>query len=64
MHACRKDTFSGGVWNLLKRYPDWFVKGQPRTSGRYTFSIHQPWAKDSPLFKSGLLGPVRVLVVE
>ncbi|MBM3859851.1 MAG: hypothetical protein FJ395_09405 [Verrucomicrobia bacterium] len=50
--------YSTGVWILLKRLPDWFVKGEPRTSGRYTFSIHQPWTKDSPLLESGLLGPV------
>ena len=51
-------------WMLIKRLPDWFVKGQPRTSGRYTFSIHQPWTKDSPLLESGLLGPVTILVAE
>jgi hypothetical protein len=51
-------------WILIKRLPDWFEKGEPRTSGRYTFSVHQPWSKDSPLLESGLLGPVTIQRVE
>ncbi len=53
-----------GDWVLLKRLPDWFVKGEPRTSGRYTFMTHKPWTKDSPLLESGLLGPVTILKAE
>lgn len=42
------------------RLPDWILQGQPRTSGRYTFSTHRFYGKDSPLLKSGLLGPVTI----
>jgi hypothetical protein len=56
--------YSKTGWILIKRLPDWFAQGQPRTSGRYTFSIHQPWAKDSALFESGLLGPVTIRAAE
>jgi hypothetical protein len=40
------------------KWPDWLIKGQPRTSGRYTFSTFHPYKANSPLFKSGLAGPV------
>ena len=50
--------FSGGVWNLLKSYPDWFRNRQPRCSGRVSFANMRCWEKDSPLLASGLLGPV------
>ena len=46
----------------LKRFPDWFVKGQPRpSSGRYTFSTWNYFNKDSKLIPSGLIGPVRLM---
>jgi len=49
----------------LKRFPDWFVKGQPRpSSGRYTFSTWNYFNKDSRLVPSGLLGPVRLMTPE
>ena len=41
---------------LIKRLPVWFVKGQPGTSGRYTFSVHQPWTKDSFCSNRGCSG--------
>jgi len=47
--------WSGG---LLQRWPDWFLNHKPRTSGRFTFAAYKAWSKDSPLFESGLLGPV------
>ena len=40
------------------KFPEWLLKGQPRTSGRYAFSTFDPYNKDSPLLESGLLGPV------
>ena len=40
------------------KWPDWLMKGQPRTSGRYTFATFHPFKATSPLLKSGLLGPV------
>ena len=53
--------WGSGDWVLLKRLPDWFVKGEPRTSGRHTFMTQKPWTKNSPLLESGLLGPVKIL---
>jgi hypothetical protein len=43
------------------QWPDWLVKNQPRTSGRYTFTTSRFYKKDSELLKSGLIGPVRIL---
>jgi hypothetical protein len=43
------------------RWPDWLLEGKSRTSGRYTFASHRPYRKDSPLFESGLIGPVRIM---
>lgn len=43
----------------LKRFPDWFVKKEPRPSkGRFCFTTWNYFTKDSPLIPSGLLGPV------
>ena len=51
-----------GHGGYLKRFPDWFVKNQPRPSkGRYCFSTWNYFTKDSPLVSSGLLGPVRLM---
>jgi len=43
------------------KWPEWLKKGQPRTSGRFTFTTYKHYTKDSPLLPSGLLGPVRVV---
>ncbi|MDO6430753.1 glycosyl hydrolase [Flavitalea sp. BT771] len=43
------------------KWPEWLLKGQPRTSGRFTFTTYKHYTKDSPLLPSGLLGPVRIL---
>jgi len=43
------------------KWPEWLLKNQPRTSGRYTFTTAKFYKKDSPLLKSGLIGPVRLL---
>jgi hypothetical protein len=42
------------------RWPDWLLEGKPRVSGRYAFAAWRHYNKDSPLFESGLLGPVTV----
>ena len=42
-------------WMLIKRLPDWFVKEQPRTSGRYTFSIHHLGPKTVRCLNRGCL---------
>lgn len=41
-----------------RKWPEWLLEGKPRTSGRYTFSTYKHYQKDSPLLKSGLIGPV------
>ncbi|MEO8415214.1 MAG: glycosyl hydrolase [Ginsengibacter sp.] len=43
------------------KFPEWLLKGEPRTSGRYAFSTYDPYNKNSPLLASGLLGPVIIL---
>ena len=48
------DGISRGQW------PEWLKEGQPRTSGRYTFTTYRHYTKDSPLLESGLLGPVTI----
>jgi len=52
------DCEYGKEGNLL-RWPDWFLKGEPRPSpARLTFSTWKHFTKDSPLLPSGLIGPV------
>jgi hypothetical protein len=43
------------------RWPQWLINGQPRTSGRYTFTTTRQYHTDSPLLPSGLMGPVKVV---
>jgi hypothetical protein len=47
-------------FETLLEWPDWFTTGNPRPSGRYTFSSCRHYKKDSPLVPSGLLGPVTI----
>ena len=44
----------------VDQWPDWLVKGQSRTSGRFTFTTFKHYQKDSPLLTSGLIGPVNI----
>jgi len=47
--------------SFLKEFPDWFLKSEPRPSGkRYCFTTWNYFTKDSPLIPSGLLGPVKI----
>ena len=43
---------------LLKSFPDWYMKGEKSPSGRKAFTTFRNWRKDSPLIESGLIGPV------
>ena len=43
------------------KWPAWLLEGKPRTSGRYTFCTFKFYNANSPLQKSGLIGPVKVL---
>ena len=59
---CEWEPGSMGHGEFLKRFPDWFVKCEPRPSkGRYCFTTWNYFKKDSPLVPSGLLGPVRLM---
>lgn len=52
-----------GNGRFIKRFPDWFVKKQPRPStGRIGFTTWNYFTKDSKLVPSGLLGPVRLMM--
>lgn len=42
------------------RWPEWILENKKRTSGRYTFTTHRHFDKNSPLLESGLLGPVSI----
>ena len=44
------------------KWPEWLINKQPRTSGRFTFTTSKFYKRDSPLLKSGLIGPVRLLI--
>ena len=46
------------------QWPEWLINGKPRTSGRYTFTTYKHYKADSPLLKSGLMGPVKILTVK
>lgn len=49
---------------FLKEFPDWFLKDEQRpTKERYTFTTWNYFSKDSPLVSSGLMGPVRLLIL-
>ncbi len=50
------DGIKNGKW------PVWLLKGRSRTSGRFTFTTAKFYEVDSPLLKSGLLGPVKILI--
>ncbi len=49
----------GWAGDHLNKWPDWFVKGQPRPEPRRkTFTTWRHNTKDTPLLPSGILGPV------
>ncbi len=43
------------------RWPDWLLRGESRTSGRFTFTTARFYQPDSELLKSGWIGPARLL---
>jgi hypothetical protein len=61
---CEFGKGSFGYGGPLKAFPDWLVKNQPRTSGRFTFATWNYFNAKSPLESSGLLGPVKLLVAD
>jgi len=48
-------------WEVLLEWPDWLLEGRKSPTGRYTFTTGRHYQKDSPLQRSGLLGPVRIM---
>ena len=45
----------------LKAFPQWLLDGKNSPTGRVTFAAYRHWQKDSPLFPSGLIGPVTLI---
>ncbi|MCS7187580.1 MAG: DUF3395 domain-containing protein, partial [Armatimonadota bacterium] len=45
----------------LRAFPQWFVEGKQRPSGRLTFTTWKYYRKGSLLEEAGLLGPVRLI---
>ena len=48
------DEIKNGQW------PQWLLNNKSRTSGRYSFTTFKHYNKDSPLIRSGLIGPVTI----
>lgn len=53
---CEWEATFGG--QKLVKWPSWLLEGKPSPTGRFTFATWRVWAKDAPLKRSGLLGPV------
>ncbi|MEI7420705.1 MAG: glycosyl hydrolase [Prolixibacteraceae bacterium] len=52
---------SDGISN--REWPEWMRENKTRNSQRITFASYSFYKKDSPLLKSGLLGPVRIIKI-
>ena len=50
---------SDGISN--RKWPEWLLENKNRNSQRLTFASYGFYKKDTPLLKSGLLGPVTIL---
>ncbi len=48
----------------LRSWPAWLQQGKPSPTGRFTFTSWRLWRKHSPLVESGLVGPVKLEVVQ
>jgi hypothetical protein len=48
----------------LRAWPDWLLAGKTSPARRQTIATFRVWRKDSPLQKSGLLGPVKLLTTQ
>jgi hypothetical protein len=47
---------------LITKFPDWYINNNTKPGQRITFSAWNTFKKSDPLFESGLLGPVCVLL--
>jgi hypothetical protein len=50
---------SDGISN--HKWPEWLLENKARVSQRITFATYNFYKKDSPLLRSGLIGPVRIV---
>ncbi len=50
---------SDGIQN--RQWPEWLLNNKPRPTERFSFASYGFYKKNTPLLKSGLLGPVRIL---
>jgi len=46
---------------FIEKFPDWYVKNQPKPGKRKTFAVWKNFRSTDPLLESGLLGPVRLI---
>lgn len=46
----------------LKAIPDFVRRGEPSPTRRCTFTTWRHWRSDEPLLRSGLIGPMKVLI--
>ncbi len=46
------------------KWPEWLLNGTPRPTRRYTFTTHRYYRKGDPLAESGLIGPVRIEILD
>ena len=47
----------------IKALPQWVKEGLPSPTGRHTFTTWKHWDKADGLLASGLLGPVRMVIL-
>ena len=47
---------------VVNRWPNRLIGDEQKTGKHYTYTTYNPYKKDSPLIKSGLLGPVTIEV--
>lgn len=63
-----KDSWSGlkdkSRGFLLKEWPEWLKKGEPRPTPRISLPTYRYWKADDPLLPSGLIGEVRLEKVQ
>ncbi len=50
-----------GKWFLPAKWPEWMKNSNKRPGPRVAFTSKKAYKKNSPLFKSGLIGPVRII---
>lgn len=51
-------------YGRIRQLPEWFMKGEYDERERVLFLPWKFYTKDSPLLEAGLLGPVRLFLVD